>query len=112
MDNGKEWPVDSLEEALDVLDRRRAMILLRLMDGTKRFGTLKNELDGIAQKTLAVNLRALEKAGLLTRKVYAEVPPKVEYTLTEAGYNLRPVLEALSGWSARYFGSAQHRGKE
>ena len=57
-------------------------------------------------------ITAVEKAGLLTRKVYAEVPPKVEYTLTEAGYNLRPVLEALSGWSARYFGSAQHRGKE
>ncbi len=59
-----------------------------LLTGTKRFGELKKSLDGVSQKVLTSQLRQMEGSGLLTRKVYAEVPPRVEYTLTELGYSL------------------------
>lgn len=100
-----ERNMGSLSAAMCVLDRHRALIVMGLMDGTKRFGELKKELGGVTQKTLAANLRLLEKYGLLTRRVYAEVPPKVEYTLTDAGYELRAVLEALAAWGGEYLES-------
>lgn len=64
-----------------------------LMPGTKRFGELKKSIGHVTQKVLTAQLRQMEESGLLTRKVYAEVPPRVEYTLTELGYS----LEAGSG---------------
>ena len=70
--------------------------------GVKRFGELKKLLGGISQKVLTANLRQMEEAGLLTRTVYAEVPPRVEYALTETGRSLRPVLEAMLEWGTRY----------
>lgn len=64
------------------------------MPGTKRFGELKKSIGHVTQKVLTAQLRQMEESGLLTRKVYAEVPPRVEYTLTELGYSLKPVLDA------------------
>ena len=73
------------------------MLILRdLMDGTKRFGELKKSIGHVTQKVLTAQLRDMEAKGLLTRKVYAEVPPRVEYTLTETGYSLKPILDPWS----------------
>ena len=69
-----------------------------LMPGTKRFGELKKSIGHVTQKVLTAQLRQMEESGLLTRKVYAEVPPRVEYTLTELGYSLKPVLDAMWAW--------------
>ena len=63
---------------------------------------LKKDLDGISQKVLTDSLRSMEADGLLTRTVYPEVPPRVEYTLTELGYSLRPILEAMRVWGEDY----------
>ncbi len=83
-------------------DKWKVLILRDLMHGTKRFGELKKSIGQVSQKVLTAQLRDMEAKGLLTRKVYAEVPPKVEYTLTETGYSLQPVLDAMCAWGATY----------
>ena len=83
-------------------DRWKVMILQNLMDGTKRFGELKTSLGNITQKVLTSNLRNMEKSGLLIRNVYAQIPPKVEYTLTSIGYSLEPIIEQMAAWGAEY----------
>ena len=82
--------------------KRRTPILRELMSGTKRFGQLKKVIGHVTQKVLTAQLRDMEGKGLLTRKVYAEVPPRVEYTLTETGYSLRPVLDSMVAWGTDY----------
>lgn len=72
------------------------------MDGTKRFGELKKSIGNITQKVLTSNLRSMEESGLLTRTIYAEVPPRVEYTLTETGYSLKTVLNSMIEWGNDY----------
>ena len=69
---------------------------------TLRFNELRKEVDGISQRMLTVTLRGLERDGLVARTVYPEVPPRVEYSLTEAGYALRPVIEAMEEWGRRW----------
>ena len=87
-------PACPVETTLTLIsDKWKVLILRDLLTGTKRFGELKKSLDGVSQK---------EASGLLTRKVYAEVPPRVEYTLTELGYSLQPVLEAMRDWGEAY----------
>lgn len=83
-------------------DKWKILILRDLMDGTKRFGELKKTIGRITQKVLTANLRDMEKMGLVVRKVYAEVPPRVEYTLTETGYSLKAVLDAMMVWGMEY----------
>ena len=79
------------------------MLILRdLMSGTKRFSELKRSVSGVSQKVLTQSLRALEDDGLIVRKVYAEVPPRVEYSMTELGSLLHPVLDALAIWGNEY----------
>ena len=79
------------------------MLILRdLFTGTKRFGELKKSLAGVSQKVLTANLKDMEANGLLTRKAYPEVPPRVEYTLTETGESLKPVLGAMFDWGMDY----------
>ena len=78
------------------------MIIKELLDGTKRFGELKKSVTGITQKVLTSKLREMEELGLLERKIYPQIPPKVEYTLTDIGYSLRPVLESLKEWGKDY----------
>ncbi|MCX8642657.1 helix-turn-helix transcriptional regulator [Gilliamella sp. B3791] len=83
-------------------DKWKVLIIRDLLTGTKRFGELKKSLNGISQKVLTQHLRAMEKSGLIHRKVYAEVPPKVEYTLTEVGQSLKQVHDAMLDWGQAY----------
>ena len=85
-----------------ISDRWKVLILRDLLSGTKRFGELKKSIGSISQKVLTSNLRYMEEDGLLTRKVYAEVPPRVEYTLTELGKSLQPILLAMQQWGLEY----------
>ena len=73
-----------------------------MLTGTKRFGELKKSVTGITQKVLTSNLRQMEASGLVKRKVYAEVPPKVEYSLTETGLRLKPILDSMVKWGNAY----------
>ena len=99
----KELPICPVEATLtEISDRWRVLILRDLFTGTKRFGELKKSLTGISRKVLAANLRDMEANGLLTRKAYAEVPPRAEYTLTEIGESLRPILGVLFDWGMDY----------
>lgn len=105
MDYGilKELPVCPVETTLTLIsDKWKVLILRDLMNGTMRFGELKRSIGNVTQKVLTSQLRQMEESGLLSRKVYAEVPPRVEYTLTELGYSLRPVLEAMRSWGESY----------
>lgn len=95
-----ECPVETT--LMLIADRWKVLILRDLMDGTKRFGELRKSIGNISQKVLTSNLRSMEESGLLSRKVYAEVPPRVEYTLTETGYSLKPVLAAMTEWGLEY----------
>ena len=72
------------------------------MAGKKRFGELKKSIGSVTQKVLTAQLRDMEEKGLVNRKVYAEVPPRVEYTLTELGYSLKPILDAMWDWGEGY----------
>ena len=85
-----------------ISDRWKVLIIRDLMDGTKRFGELKKSIGSISQKVLTSNLREMEADGLVNRKVYAEVPPRVEYTLTDTGYSLKPILDAMVEWGLEY----------
>lgn len=85
--------------AVDVLDGRWTILVVRdLLGGTRRFGELRDSLVGISSKTLTDRLRTLEARGLVQRTMYAEIPPRVEYSLTPAGRSLEPVLTALADW--------------
>lgn len=96
-------PACPVEATLTLIGNKWSVLILRdLMDGTKRFNQLQRSIGNITQKVLTSNLRMMEKQGLLTRKVYAEVPPRVEYTLTETGYSLKPVLDAMTDWGTNY----------
>lgn len=99
----KELPACPVETTLLLIsDRWKVLILRDLLSGTKRFGELKRSVGTISQKVLTSNLRSMEADGLLVRQVYPEVPPRVEYTLTELGKSLKPVLDAMWNWGEGY----------
>ena len=99
----KELPACPVETTLTLIsDKWKVLILRDLMPGTKRFGELKKSIGHVTQKVLTAQLRQMEESGLLTRTVYAEVPPRVEYTLTELGYSLKPILDAMMVWGEEY----------
>lgn len=85
-------------------DRWTVLIVGTLSDGPRRFSEIRRAVDGISQKMLTQTLRGLEHDGLVTRTVYAEVPPRVEYELTAAGETLREPLKALERWAIDHFG--------
>lgn len=106
----KELPACPVETTLMLIgDKWKVLILRDLMPGTKRFGELKKSIGSVSQKVLTAQLRDMEKNGLLTRKVYAEVPPRVEYSLTDLGYSLKPILDAMWDWGEAY--KAQNQGR-
>ncbi len=88
-----------IEKAVSILEGKWTLLILReLFTGMKRFGELRSELEGISPKTLTERLRILEEHGIVRRTIYPEVPPRVEYSLTEYGETLRPVIDALRAW--------------
>ena len=92
-------PAFPVETTLTLLSNRwRAMILRDLLDGTMRFNELRRSVTGISQKVLTSNLREMEDTGLVHREVFAEVPPRVEYSLTPLGQSMRPILDAMGEW--------------
>lgn len=99
----KDLPACPVETTLLLIsDKWKVLILRDLLTGTKRFGELKRSINGISQKVLTAHLRAMEDSGLLHREVYAEVPPKVEYSLTELGLSLKPILDSMEVWGNNY----------
>ena len=83
-------------------DRWKVMILRELLDGTKRFGELRKAIGTVSAKVLTSHLRSMEEDGLVDREIFAEVPPRVEYTLTELGNSLKPILDAMKDWGSNY----------
>ena len=99
----KELPACPVETTLLMIgDKWKVLILRDLVDGKKRFGELKKSIGSVSQKVLTANLRDMEACGLVNRKVYAEVPPRVEYSLTDTGNSLKPVLDAMTEWGTGY----------
>ena len=99
----KESPACPVEITLTLIsDKWKVLILRDLMPGTKRFGELKKSVGGVSQKVLTAQLRQMEDSGLVIRTVYPQVPPKVEYKLTDLGYSLKPVLDAMQLWGEAY----------
>lgn len=99
----KELPACPVETTLTLIsDKWKVLILRDLLPGAKRFGELKRSVGAVSQKVLTAQLRQMEDSGLLIRTVYPEVPPRVEYALTELGYSLKPILEAMRVWGEAY----------
>lgn len=99
----KELPACPVETTLTLIGNKWKVLIMRdLLTGTKRFGELKKSLGSVSQKVLTTQLRAMEEDGLIHREVYAEVPPRVEYSLTELGWSLKPILDAMVIWGNNY----------
>lgn len=99
----KELPACPVETTLMLIgDKWKVLILRDLLPGKKRFGELKKSIGSVSQKVLTAQLRDMESNGLVTRTVYPEVPPRVEYALTELGQSLKPILDAMWNWGEEY----------
>ena len=95
----EQLPACPVETTLGLIgDKWKVLILRDLLTGTKRFSELKRSVSGVSQKVLTSQLRAMEADGLVRREVFAEVPPRVEYSLTPLGESLAPVIDALKAW--------------
>ena len=92
-----------VETVIDVIGGKwKVIILFHLLDGTKRFNQLRREIPGVTQRMMTRQLRELEADRIIGRKVYPEVPPKVEYSLTEFGRSLEPVLAVMHTWGEEH----------
>ena len=99
----KTLPACPVETTLTLISSKWKVLILRdLLGGARRFGELRRSVGGVSQKVLTAQLREMEDSGLLTRTVFPEVPPHVEYALTELGYSLKPVLDAMWSWGEAY----------
>lgn len=99
----KELPPCPVALTVDLIGNKWKLLIVRdLMPGTRRFGQLRKSISGISQKVLTQNLRTMEENGLIVRKIYAEVPPRVEYSLSPSGKALKPVIAALAKWGEHY----------
>ena len=96
-------PACPVETTLTLISSKWKVLIVRdLLAGTKRFGELQRSVGNVSQKVLTAQLREMEEDGLVDRKVYPEVPPRVEYSLTELGRSLEPVLSAMWNWGEEY----------
>ena len=99
----KKFPACPVETTLVLIGNKWKVLILRdLILGTKRFGELRKSLGGVSQQVLTTQLRDMAEKGLVSRKIYAEVPPRVEYSLTGLGASLKPVLDAMWEWGEMY----------
>ena len=109
----KELPECDVELTLMLIsDRWKILIIRDLLTGIKRFGELKKSVHGISQKVLTAHLREMESDGLVNRKIYAQIPPRVEYSLTETGWSLKPVLDKMADWGKDYRAKISKEVKE
>lgn len=101
--DAKSLPACPVETTLTMIGYKWKVLILRdLMPGTKRFGELKKSIGSVSQKVLTAQLRDMEQNGLVHREVFAEVPPRVEYSLTELGRSLKPILDAMWNWGEEF----------
>jgi len=101
-----------VETTLKVIGGRWKVLIIReLMMGVKRFGELQRALPGITQKMLTQQLREMEEDGIVHRQVYAQIPPKVEYTLTALGESLKPILYAMHEWAVEHLSHINSKNK-
>lgn len=97
------WPPCPVETTLALIgDKWKVLILRDLMTGTKRFKELQRSIGSVSQKMLTQQLRSMEADGLVHREVFAEVPPRVEYSLTPLGLSLKPVIDAMANWGTQF----------
>ncbi|MFW8668147.1 helix-turn-helix transcriptional regulator [Enterococcus sp. PF-2] len=98
-----ELPFCPVATTVDLIGNKWKLLIMReLLTGTKRFNEMHKAISGISQKVLTENLRKMEEDGIIDRKVYAVVPPKVEYSLSELGDSLRPIIDSMSDWGTAY----------
>ena len=104
----EEMPACPVATTVALIGSKWKLLIMRnLLSRPWRFNELKKDLEGISQKVLTDSLRSMEADGLLTRTVYPEVPPRVEYTLTETGYSLKPILDSMVDWGTAYKNQAE-----
>jgi DNA-binding HxlR family transcriptional regulator len=103
MDKNKELPLCPVATTVGLIGNKWKLLILReLLSGTKRFVELRSGIPGISQKVLTQNLRSMEEDGIIQRQVYAEVPPRVEYFLSDLGNTLRPIIDVMAEWGLGY----------
>lgn len=99
----EELPACPVATTVEIIGSKWKLLIIRnLRERPWRFNELKRDLEGISQKVLTDSLRSLEQDGIITRTVYPEVPPRVEYALSELGESMRPILDAMADWGNRY----------
>ena len=105
-----EMPACPVATTVQLIDSKWKLLILRnLLARPWRFNELKRDLDGISQKVLTDSLRSMEEDGLVVRTVYPEVPPRVEYALSDLGESMRPIIKAMETWGLAY---KESRGEE
>ncbi len=98
-----DFPLCPVATTIELIGSKWKLLVIRnLFTGTHRFGELRKGIQGISQKVLTENLRSLEEDGLIIRTVYAEVPPRVEYSLSELGRTMKPIFELMESWGNSY----------
>lgn len=100
MDKANVCPIEITVSLIS--DKWIILIIRELLTGTKRFNELKKSIGSVTQKVLTQSLRKMETNGLIDRKIYNEIPPKVEYSLTKVGLSLKPILDAMKDWGQDY----------
>lgn len=99
----KEVPLCPVATTVGLIGNKWKLLILRdLLTGVKRFGELRKGISEISQKVLTQNLRSMEEEGIIIREVYAEVPPRVEYRLSDLGNSLRPIIDVMEVWGLNY----------
>ena len=99
----EEMPACPVATTVQLIGSKWKLLIMRnLLQRPWRFNELRKNLEGISQKVLTDSLRSMEEDGIITRTVYPEVPPRVEYTLTETGLSLKPILDSMSDWGTSY----------
>lgn len=99
----EELPACPVATIVSLIGNKWKLLIIRnLLGGAQRFNKLRRDIPGISQKVLTDNLRALEADELVHREAFAEVPPRVEYSLTEMGHSLQPIFDSMSAWGEEY----------
>lgn len=108
----EEMPACPVATTVQLIGSKWKLLILRnLMMRAWRFNEMRRDLEGVSQKVLTDSLRALEEDGIITRTVYPEVPPRVEYALSPLGESMRPILEAMEAWGKGYQAQVLKAGK-